>query len=215
MSFSLFSTIVYRVRSEINGEVIVREHLGQHTLYIQGMPQSGGIVNDIWSRGVANFPDLPYDPQILLLGLGGGTVVNLIKKIRPMAQILSVEIDPQIAAIAKIFFKMMDVHGLEIAVDDAKEMVEKRKNGVRPGKFDLILVDLYIGSDLPEFVEGEKFASQLRDLVENKGTVVFNRLYGRKDKERVYQFEEKMKKIFPKVKGINLNTNYLLFCSCG
>ena len=211
MSFSNFPRIVHRLISPISGEIIVKEQLGQHTLLVEGIPQSGGIVAQIWKKGVKKLPNLGKVPNVLLLGLGGGTVVNLLKKRWPQTRILAVEIDPQIVVIGRTYFGLDKIPGLKIITDDAFKVVSGKKAGIEEGKFDLVLVDVYLGKKLPGFVGEEDFISQLKKLLSSKGIIVFNYLLDEVGKETVGSFEGKVKKIFPKMSVLQTASNELIF----
>lgn len=211
MSFSLVSRIVHRLISPISGEIIVKEQLGQHTLYIAGIPQSGGIVKEIWKKGVNVLPDFKSVPCVLLLGLGGGSVVHLLKKRWPDAKILSVELDPQIVVISRTYFGLDEVSGIKIVTGDAFKVVHDKKGGVEEGKFDLVVVDVYLGQELPGFVHQEEFINELKSLLANEGVLVFNHLLDKKGRETISSFEEKLKKVFPKIKTLQTPSNELVF----
>lgn len=211
MSFSLVSRIVHRLISPINGEIIVKEQLGQYSLYIAGIPQSGGIVREIWKKGVSALPDFKPVPSVLLLGLGGGSVVHLVKKRWPNAKILSVELDPHVVVISRTYFGLDEVSGIKIVTGDAFKVVHDKKGGVEKGKFDLVLIDIYLGQELPGFVQQEEFINELKSLLTDRGVLVFNHLLDKKGRETISSFEEKLKKVFPKIKTLQTPSNELVF----
>jgi len=211
VSFSLVSRIVYRIISPISGEIVVKEQLGQYTLLVGGIPQSGGVVREIWKKGVRALPNLGSAPHVLLLGLGGGSAVHLLKKKWPRCKILGVEIDPRVVVIGRTYFNLDKISGLKIITDDAFKIVRDKKNKLRGAKFDLILIDLYLGKNLPEFVSQEDFIKRLKSLLTETGVLVFNYLLDAQGKETVTTFEEKVKKIFPKIKTLQTASNELIF----
>lgn len=89
MSFSIFPRKVFEVKSKISGEIVVQEQLGLYTLHVQNLIQSGGIVKGIWKKAFRQVRDVS---KCLMLGLGGGTVVQLIKSHSSNAEITGVEI---------------------------------------------------------------------------------------------------------------------------
>jgi len=211
MTFSLYSRIIHRSASPISGELIVRELLGQPTLLVEGIPQSGGIVKDLWKKGVKALPKLTKAPNILLLGLGGGSVIHLLKKRWPKARVWAVEIDPQVVAVARTYFGLDKVPGLKMITADALNVVSRHQAGVEKGKFDLVIVDLYLGKVLPKFAEQEEFIEKLKALLTEKSVLVFNHLLDQEGKRTVFEFEEKLKKFFPKIKTLRTVSNELLF----
>lgn len=211
MPFSLFTKILHRSHSEVSGEIIVKELLGQPTLSVQGIPQSGGIVKEIWEKGVKALPRLPKAPNVLVLGLGGGSVVHLLKKKWPKARVIGVELDPQIAIIGRTYFGLDQIPGLTIITADAFKAIESQEYKIDKVNYDLIIVDLYLGRNLPKFVEEEKFITRLKKMLDPKGVLVFNYLLDQKGKKNVLHFEEQLKRLFPKIKTLQTASNELIF----
>jgi spermidine synthase len=207
MTFSLRVKIVHKTISPISGEIIVKEQLGRHTLYVGNIPQSGGIVRGIWKKGIGNLR-IQSPAKVLLLGLGGGSVITLLKKKWPGSTIIAVEIDPEIITIAKTYFGLNNTPGLEIINDDALKVVQKE---TKLGSFDLIILDLYLGQVLPDFAEREDFLAGLKGLLTKKGVLVANHLLDKKGKETVSDFEKQLKKLFPRLKTLRLPSNQLFF----
>jgi spermidine synthase len=64
--------------------------------------------------------------QILILGVGGGSVIKtLVDEIKFKGSITGVEIDPEIINIANTYFKLDEIKNLTIVIDDAFEFVLK------------------------------------------------------------------------------------------
>ncbi|HUW22125.1 MAG TPA: fused MFS/spermidine synthase [Candidatus Bathyarchaeia archaeon] len=211
MSFSLIARVVHRLISPVSGEIIVKEQLGRHVLYVQGIPQSGGIVREIWNKGVKALPEFEPVPNVLLLGLGGGSVIRLLKKRWPKAKILAVEIDSHVVVIARTYFGLDNLPGLKIATNDAFEVINERKEGIEDSNFDLVIVDIYLGKELPGFAEREDFIFQLKRLLTPRGVLVFNHLLDEAGKKTVDQFVATLKRIFPRIKTLHVGSNQLIF----
>ena len=204
MSFSIFPRTVFKTKSKINGEIVVKEQLGDYTLHVQGLIQSGGIIKGIWKKPLRFAQGKLSVSNCLILGLGGGTVVQLIKNRWPEAKIIGVEIDPEIIKIGRKFFGLGEIKNLEIIKANAFKWVDGHFNDLNhQSKFDLIIIDLYLGKEFPKEVESEEFLKNLKKLLAKKGLVIFNWLKGKSEK----QFEEKIKKIFPAIERIETPTN--------
>lgn len=76
-------------------------------------------------------------PQVLLLGCGGGTVLQLAGRIRPEARITAVELDPRVLRFARRKFSLGD-WGAEIVEGDGVEYLARSRR-----RFDLIMDDMY------------------------------------------------------------------------
>ena len=205
MSFSIFPRTVFKTKTKINGEIVVKEQLGQYTLHIQGLIQSGGIIKGIWEKPLKQVThNKLHVTSCLVLGLGGGTVVQLIKKRWPEAKIVGIEIDPEIVKIGKRFFGLGEIKNLEIIKANAFKWVGGYFNDLNhQSKFDLIIIDLYVGDKFPQEAQSDKFLKNLQGVLAKKGLVIFNWLKGKSEK----QFEEKIKKIFPAIERIETPTN--------
>ena len=204
MTFFLFPRTVYKTKSKISGEIVVKEQLGDYTLHVQGLIQSGGIIKGIWKKPLRFAQGKLSVSNCLILGLGGGTVVQLIKNRWPDAKIIGIEIDPEIIKIGRKFFGLGEIKNLEIIKANAFKWVDGHFNDLNhQSKFDLIIIDLYLGKEFPKEVESEEFLKNLKKLLAKKGLVIFNWLKGKSEK----QFEEKVKKIFPAIERIETPTN--------
>ena len=191
--------IVEERKSKFNGKVRVIRSLGLGT-YLQagGITQSGGVVTAIWQKTLKKIKSRQQEVKnCLILGLGGGTVVGLVRKYWPLAKVTGVEIDPVMVELGE---KYLGLKGVKVKIQDAFDFPVQG--------YDLVVVDLYCGEKFPEKFADEKF---LHKLTQNK-MVVFNRLYyGEKRKEAV-KFGEKLEKIFKKVDCFYPEANLMFFC---
>ncbi|MAG30607.1 MAG: hypothetical protein CL908_06915 [Deltaproteobacteria bacterium] len=84
--------------------------------------------------------------RILILGLGGGSVARLARALAPGAEIVGVELDPEVVRLARAH---LDLDALDIRVEiaDALSWLEEahldRQKG--RGRFDAVLEDVFIG----------------------------------------------------------------------
>mgnify|MGYP001044246185 CR=1 FL=1 len=205
MAFSIFPRTVYKIKSKISGEVVVKEQFGKYTLHVQDLIQSGGIIKEIWGKAFQRVQGEFSILNCLVLGLGGGTVVQLIKACSPKAKIVSVEIDPEIIKIGKKFFGLGEIRNLEVVNADAIKWVADYDESYHRSRFDLVLVDLYIGGKFPKEATTNEFLKRLKKLLSKNGKVIFNRLIS--PGEDLAGFEEKLKKHFSFLEMIKTHTN--------
>ena len=201
MSFSFFPKTVYQTQSKISGEIKVKEHLSQYTLQVQNLTQSGGIIKSIWQKPLKK---IIKANQVLILGLGGGTAVQLIKERFPEVKITTLEIDQEIIKIGKKYFGLDGIKDLKIINAEAIGWV----NNYRGDKFDLILVDLYIGSEFSKEAMNDEFLKKLKKLLSKNGVIIFNWLKN-KSEGRLF---EKLEKSFAQIEEVNTPTNLFFFC---
>lgn len=202
MSFSVFPRTVYKTHSKISGEIVVQEQLGLCTLHVQNLIQSGGIVKGIWKKVFRQVRDVS---KCLMLGLGGGTVVQLIKARWPQAKIVGVEIDPEIIKVGKKYFRLGKIADLEIVEVDAFEWVKTQRS-----IFDLVIVDLYLGDKFPPQAEEDKFLAKVKKLLSKDGMAIFNRLRS----DGTENFERELRKCFSFVKKVETSTNLFFLLRC-
>lgn len=185
-------------KSEFNGNIKVVRSLGLGT-YIQagGITQSGGIVENIWRKTLSEIKKEKIK-KVLIFGLGGGTVVKLIKKWWKDSRITGVDIDLVIVQLGK---KYLGLEGIDIRIQDAYNFPSQG--------YDLVIVDLYKGREFPQKFEDEKF---LRKLTKNK-IVIFNRLYYGEKRPEAMKFMKKLEKIFPEVTPVYPQANVMFVCS--
>lgn len=215
--------IIEKINSPINGEIlVVKELSGKTVMRVGKIVQSGGLVEKIWESALSQvkshipkgFPKRNKSKveSSLVLGLGCGTVAELINKKWPEAQITGVEIDKEVIGIGKKYFDLDKIKNLSILNEDAIWWITSKFALVNKSRYDLILVDLYKGQEFPKEAEGEEFISGLKKILNKNGLIIFNRLYFGKHKNETEKFRHKLKQLFPKVSLIRTNFNHFLVC---
>lgn len=79
-------------------------------------------------------------PRVLILGLGGGSAARLIRAASPSATIIGVELSSEVISAARDAMDL-DALALEVHIEDAASFVN------RPGEYDLIVEDCFVGGD--------------------------------------------------------------------
>lgn len=228
---------IYQTNSIVNGEIKVIEQFGKRELIIGGLQQSGELVAKLWEAGIrkSQSPKLKVQ-NILLLGLGGGSVIPILNKYFPHAQITAVEIDEMIIEIAKKYFAIQQFNNLTIIHDDAFEYLklQNRHSESRPGGtknlygsllaqasfasaqddkryFDLVLVDTYQGSVIPSKIKSFEFLNSLKRILAPQGKVIFNHIKDGREKE-VEEFDKKLRSVFSNILTTDILVNRLFIC---
>jgi len=133
---------------------------------------SYGSLQRILKLGLKNigFAKIKQMQHILVLGVAGGSVIKtLVDEIEFKGKITAVEIDSEIITIANRFFKLNEIPQLEIVIDDAFEFVLKTTE-----KYDLIIVDIFQDTKMPNFLFESFFIDRICLLLKNKGNILFN-----------------------------------------
>lgn len=108
----------------------------------------------------------PKDTKILLLGLGGG---GFLKIMRPSFAIDIVEIDPKIAELAKNYFGLALDGNDALILDDARSYLRKTNK-----KYDIILSDLYLGHAMPIHLFTKEAIQIMRQRLNENGVLISN-----------------------------------------
>lgn len=132
--------------------------------------------------------------KVLLLGLGAGSVVDLlVNKHCLKCTITGVELDATVIDFAKKYFDIEKYYHLKIVQADAFEFVQHCNE-----KFDLIVVDLFVGDTVPEAFASEEFINNLKRLANQKCCVAYNKMTDNaKHKEELKALAANFDKAFP------------------
>jgi len=160
----------------------VTEERGTRTLHLGSRAiQSAMRVNRPWDlelaytramMGFLMFNPMPQD--VLMIGLGGGSLAKFIRKQRPQTHVIAVEIDPRVVAAARAHF--------ELPPDDATLSVVEADGAVyvrqHPGSADVILLDGFDAGNQVEALATQTFYAACRRVLKPGGILVVN-LWGR------------------------------------
>ncbi len=125
---------------------------------------------------------LPQPRSILMLGLGGGSLVRYCHRHLPAARITAVEIDPHVIAFRDQFLLPADGERFRIVQGDAAEFVARCE-----GRPEVVMVDAFDRDGVAPTLCTREFYRDLRALLPKRGLAVAN-LVGPKA-ERVAHLE--------------------------
>ncbi|MBI9034627.1 MAG: methyltransferase domain-containing protein [Bacteroidales bacterium] len=141
--------------------------------------------------------------NVLILGFGGGSVAKVLRKeYYPEAKITGFEIDDEVLRLGRKYFKSSSIKNCRLIHHDA--YLFDRFCGNQ--KFDLIIFDVYIGLNVPEKFEQDDFLITLKAFLNEKGTLIYNRLiHDQKSEESFIHLKEKMEVIYPGIRVLTLD----------
>lgn len=196
----MFGTkILEESSSKFNKNIRVVRSLGfGKYIQVNGLTQSGGVVEEIWKSTLKKVPEKNIN-NILVLGLGGGTLAKLLRKKYPNAKITGVEIDEIMVELGKKYLDL-DKYNIDIKIEDAKTFQFK--------KHDLVIVDMYSGDNFPKEFESVLFLKKLSRFP----IVIINRLYFGGKRPDTVRFGKKLEKIFKNVTWHYPVANLMFIC---
>jgi spermidine synthase len=207
----LFSYIVpvniLKKNSAFSKTLEVTWNNGELVLDSKNTNYSYGSLQRILRKGLKyiGFERIRKFDSVLVLGVAGGSVIKtLVDEIKFGGTITGVEIDPVVVDIAKQYFQLEQIPNLELVVDDAFEFVLKTKN-----KYDLIIIDIFQDTTMPNFLFEDFFINRINELVEINGFILFNTMViNDGNKERNQHYKSKFNgnyslRLYPKVEEHN------------
>ncbi len=196
---------VYKTTSPYNSDIRVLEESGKYKLLCNGARESGQYIAQLWRHAFAAFGLTSSRPvtKILVLGVAGGTVIHMLRELYPKAAIIGVDIDNVIIDIGKTYFGLSDLTGFRAVCQDADTYVAS----ARSRQFDCVVVDLYIGSDVPEVVLSESFERNIRRLLTPRGFVLVNYLRQPGYENKVIALRELLSSLYKRVLSDDINNN--------
>ena len=203
--------VLEKKKSKINGEIKVIKTLGLGTyIQVNGLTQSGGVVINVWKTVLKKIKkENKKRKNCLILGLGGGSAAKLIHRYWPESKITAVDIDKVIVNLGRKYLALSELN-LDIYIKDAEKFIAgeiKKKK-----KYDLILIDMYVGYEIPQKFNNTKFIETIKQSLNKKGIAIFNRLYFDDKRPLAIKFGKKLEDVFSEVRYIYPEANLMFVC---
>jgi len=112
---------------------------------------------------------IPNLSRILVVGLGGGTVVRRLLESLPDAAVDVIEIDEQITELAKEYFYLEDNPRMRIVTGNAFNVIPTLQD-----QYDIIILDAFIGNTLPIYLMSTEFFDSVTRRLKESSMVVSN-----------------------------------------
>ncbi len=158
-----------------------RDRLQSQSCYWVGQPQK--LVFDYAKLISVGLLAKPQAKSILIVGLGGGTLVNLSHTLIPGAQITAVEIDPAVEKMAQQYFSLQPQPWLSSKIQDGRLFIKRALLHKR--HYDLVILDAFNGDYIPEHLMTREFLSEVKQLIGPRGLVISNTF----SSSRLYDYE--------------------------
>lgn len=157
------------LESSKNGKIVFRKFFNKKEISASGCPQSGSYMARMWRKMLKTIPKDYKVKNILMLGVGGGSAIKEIYKKYKDAYIVGVEYDEIMMNFAKTFIFFKNKKNIELVLDDAVNFISKTDR-----KFDIIIIDLFNGSNPPSCCFEMKFIDGLKRVLEKDGYILLN-----------------------------------------
>ena len=161
-----------RVQSEYSGPLEITISQGHKVLDTAHANYSYGSLQRVLAYGL-RFAQPETAAQVLVLGLGGGSIVQTLRQTPSFAgAITAIELDPVIIQLADEEFNIRPDAKLDIVCADAFAWV-----ATAPAqKFDLVIIDLFLDLALPAELSTSGFWSCIWQLLAPGGHILLNTL---------------------------------------
>lgn len=114
----------------------------------------------------------PDPGNVLIIGLGGGTLPMALHKLLPAVTIDSVELDPAVVKVAQRYFGYEIGPRQRVFVEDGRAFVERALSEGRT--YDMVMLDAFDVDYIPAHLLTVEFLEQVRGILSPDGLVVAN-----------------------------------------
>jgi precorrin-6B methylase 2 len=191
-------------------ETLLRPVMGKR----HGQPAlliSGAVQSVLWQPGMAldGYWEAMLPPicprRALLLGLGGGTIANLLAARCPEVQMVGVERSAEVLTLARERFGLDALGNLEIVTGDALVVID-----AIAGPFDYISLDLYVGGAIATGALNAPFLRTLAARLAPDGSLYANLVVTRQLERQIHRLE----RVFRIMERIAVKDNVVVRCGC-
>ena len=110
--------------------------------------------------------------SILVVGLGGGTLPTALHDMYPDAQIISLDIDPAVADVAKEYFEFQESENNKVVIRDARLFIKREV--LKNKQYDLIILDAFGSDYIPEHLTTVEFLEEVKSILSPDGVIAAN-----------------------------------------
>jgi len=114
----------------------------------------------------------PKPKRILVLGLGGGTLSNVLHEMSPEAEIVNVDIDPVVVKLARQYFDYKEDDRVRTEIKDGRVFIKRAI--LKKEKYDWIILDAFNGDYIPEHLMTKEFLAETKSLLSEGGVLSAN-----------------------------------------
>lgn len=173
---SLYSQIRVRRNGTVRSLIFVRDN-GEEAYESQVNLRAPHILYFSYLKHMfASYLFKEEQKRVMIVGLGGGSMVHFLQKYDPDVKIEAVEIDPLVVELAERYFAVKQNDQVRLIIADAFDYLERTRN-----QYDTIYMDAFLkpsaGTDstgVPLKLRTQQFYTDIQKLLTEDGMVVFN-----------------------------------------
>lgn len=185
--------------SPVSGKVEINWNNGHRVIDTKTANYSYGNLQKLLKFGLKKLPNtyIANCNEILILGVAGGSVIETLRKdYRYTKNITGIEIDPAMIYWMNNEFQIHNNYNTTIIEIDANYFVRNTKN-----KYDLIVIDIFIDTDMPDFLFERSFIEHTFKILNPSGYMIFNTIFKNKThKERNNTYYQNIQQYAKEVK---------------
>ena len=160
---------IHKIEAELHLKFDINSRAVQTVIDCE-QPQLIKMKNLQYLMGILNF--IPTPKKILLLGIGGGSMVHFFRYHFPDCELTGVDFDAELIEIAQQYLMLPKPSSkTQYISQDAQQFIAESTQ-----QYDLIVVDIFNGSQSPEWLLSQKTTQQLSKLLNKKGAIAYNTL---------------------------------------
>jgi spermidine synthase len=110
--------------------------------------------------------------NILIIGLGGGTLSNTFHQLYPQINITNVELDDAVIKVARQYFDYVENKQIKTITQDGRIFVKRA--ALKHQQYDLIILDAFNGDYIPEHLMTKEFLQEVKKTLTPNGVLAAN-----------------------------------------
>ena len=121
---------------------------------------------------ICSLPLVAKPKRILIVGLGGACIERYLYSLLPEAKIETVELDPEVANVARKYFNLKEDARQVVHIGDGRKFIDESKD-----KYDFIMLDAFSATSIPYPLSTKEFLEHCRDHLTEGGIIAANLWY--------------------------------------
>ncbi|MDP2181860.1 MAG: fused MFS/spermidine synthase [Actinomycetota bacterium] len=168
-------TILFRADTQYHRITVTEDETVRHLRFDRS--HQSAIYLDNGYESAIRYPDYlhltvaakPDAKRVLVLGLGGGTLVKRMWRDYPQMSIDAVEIDPVVVEVSQRYFGLPDDPRIRVFAEDARRYIQRTNE-----TYDIIVIDAYYADGLPFHLTTTEFLGEVKARLAPDGVVAYN-----------------------------------------